>query len=63
VSGAAAPARLKIVWAIHEHTGKILKTFPYPEKAAAQKEAQRLIKAKGKEYYVRPEKVVMDSSV
>jgi hypothetical protein len=54
----AAP-RLKIVWAVCDHTLKTLKTFPYPERRAAELEAERLQKAKGKEHVVRAERVPM----
>lgn len=54
----AAP-RLKIVWAVCDHTLKTLKTFAYPERRAAELEAQRLQKAKGKEHIVRAERVPM----
>jgi hypothetical protein len=53
------PARLKIVWAVCDHTLKVLKTFPYPERRAAEAEAERLQKSKGKEHLVRPERVPM----
>jgi hypothetical protein len=54
----AAP-RLKIVWAVCDHTLKTIKTFPYPERRAAEQEADRLQKAKGKEHLVRAERVPM----
>jgi hypothetical protein len=54
----AAP-RLKIVWAVCDHTLKTLKTFPYPERRAAEIEASRLQKSKGKEHLVRAERVPM----
>ncbi|HEX5137494.1 MAG TPA: hypothetical protein VFY93_11010 [Planctomycetota bacterium] len=54
-----APPRLKIVWAVCDHTLKTLKTFPYPERRAAELEAERLQKAKGKEHIVRAERVPM----
>ncbi len=54
----AAP-RLKIVWAVCDHTLKTLKTFPYPERRAAELEASRLQKSKGKEHLVRAERVPM----
>lgn len=51
--------RLKIVWAVCDHTLKTLKTFPYPERRAAEIEATRLVKSKGKEHVVRAERVPM----
>ncbi|MCK6462075.1 MAG: hypothetical protein L6Q95_19505, partial [Planctomycetes bacterium] len=57
-----APPRLKIVWAVCDHTLKTLKTFPYPERRAAELEADRLQKAKGKEHVVRAERVPMTAA-
>lgn len=51
--------RLKIVWAVCDQTLKTLKTFPYPERRAAEIEASRLQKSKGKEHLVRAERVPM----
>jgi hypothetical protein len=53
------PARLKIVWAVCDHTLKTVKSFPYPERRAAEAEKARLEKAKGKEHIVRAERVPM----
>jgi len=54
--------RLKIIWAVCDHTLKTLKTFPYPERRAAEAEASRLQKAKGKEHIVRAERVPMTAA-
>jgi hypothetical protein len=51
--------RLKIIWAVCDHTLKTIKTFPYPERRAAELEAERLQKSKGKEHVVRAERVPM----
>jgi hypothetical protein len=55
-----ARVRMKIVWAVCNPSGKILKTYLYPEKAAAEAEAARLTKSKKSEHKVRPEKVPME---
>ncbi len=38
----AEPGRMKIVWGIKNSEGEIIAAFPYPEKARAEAEAQRL---------------------
>jgi hypothetical protein len=52
--------RMKIVWAVCDHSLKILKTYPYPARKEAETEAARLQKSKGKEHVVRAEKVPME---
>ena len=50
------PQRLKIVWSVGEPGGPPVKTFPYPERAAADAEASRA----GKHWIVKPIKVPME---
>lgn len=58
---AAAPAgRMRVVWAVCNHMGEQVKSFPYPEKEQAEAEAARLTEEKGKDHYVEPRKVPMD---
>jgi hypothetical protein len=58
---AAKPAgRMKIVWAVKDPAGKIVKTFPYPLKAAAEADAKERTGETGREHMVRPEKVPME---
>ena len=52
--------RMKIVWAVCDHGLKVLKVYPYPERAAAEAEAARLMDSKGKEHIVRKETVPME---
>ena len=56
----AIRVRMKIVWAVCDPGGKILKTFPYPLKPAAETEAKRLTDKKKTQHKVRPEKVPME---
>jgi len=59
---AATPApvgRMKIVWAVCAVNGKIVKTFPYPQKAAAEAEVQRL--SEEAPHHLRAEKVPFDN--
>lgn len=56
----AAPVRMKIVWAVCDPNARVLKTFPYPDKPAAEAEAARLSKEREAIYKVRPEKVPME---
>jgi hypothetical protein len=57
----ATPARMKIVWEVCSATGKPIKTFPYPDKAAAEAETQALIKSTGRTHVLRSKKVPMES--
>ncbi len=56
----ATRVRMKIVWAVCDPGGKILKRFPYPLKPAAEAEAKRLTDKKKTKHKVRPEKVPME---
>lgn len=53
-------SRMKIVWAVCAVNGSIVKTFPYPLKAAAEAEVKRLTEAKGASHHLRAEKVPFD---
>ena len=55
----AQPERLKIVWEVCNATGKPVKAFPYPEKAAAEAQVQALIKSSGRTHLLRATKVPM----
>ncbi len=59
-SKTATRVRMKIVWAVCDPGAKILKTFPYPLKPAAEAEAKRLTDKKKTQHKVRPEKVPME---
>ncbi|HEX5138038.1 MAG TPA: hypothetical protein VFY93_13765 [Planctomycetota bacterium] len=53
---APVPAgRMKIVWAVCAVNGSVVKTFPYPEKAAAEAEVRRL--SEQAPHHLRAEKV------
>jgi len=55
-SAAPAPVgRMKIVWAVCAVNGSIVRTFPYPQKAAAEAEVQRL--SEQAPHHLRAEKV------
>jgi len=55
-----APVRMKIVWEVCNATGKVIRTFPYAEKAAAEAETQELMRSTGNTHLLRPTKVAMD---
>ena len=62
-SSAKAPAhsgRLKIVWAVKDPDGNIVRTYPYPQQPHAEAEAARLREVHQRYYTVRKEKVPMD---
>ncbi len=52
--------RMKIVWVVCNSHGKPVKTFAYPDKAAAATEAQRLSSSTGYPHGLRATKVSMD---
>ncbi len=56
----AKDVRMKIVWVVCNSHGKPVKTFAYPDKAAATKEAARLSKSTGFTHVLRATKVPMD---
>ncbi len=57
---AAPPGRMKIVWAVCAVNGSVVKTFPYPQKAAAEAEVARLTEEKQAPHHLRAEKVPFD---
>jgi hypothetical protein len=50
---AAAPARVRIVWAVCDPTGKEVQQFPYPQEKEARAEAQQLTASTGKTHFVK----------
>jgi hypothetical protein len=57
---AAPPVRMKLVWNVCKLSGEIVKTYPYPQKADAEAEAERLNGQKNGGFIVRSEKVPME---
>ena len=57
---AAKDVRLKVVWEVCNGSGKPVKTFAYPDKAAAEAEVQALSKSTGRTHSLRPAKVPME---
>ncbi len=56
----AKEVRMKVVWEIHNAHGRPVKTFAYPDKAAAEAEAKELTKSTGHPHELRATKVPMD---
>ena len=56
----AKEVRMKIVWVVCNASGRPVKTFSYPDKAAATSEAQRLSRSTGYPHELRASKVPMD---
>ena len=54
-----APARVKLVWEVCAANGKVLKTFAYPDKSAADAELARFAKSPGS-HVLRSSKVPME---
>jgi hypothetical protein len=55
-----APIRMKVVWEICGGTGKVIRTYPYAEKAAAEAETDSLNRSTGNTHVLRPTKVPME---
>lgn len=55
-----ASGRVKLVWEVCSGTGKVLKTFPYPDKAAAEIQTKALTWSTGRAHALRATKVPMD---
>ncbi len=56
----AKDIRMKIVWVVCNAHGKPVKSFAYPDKAAATTEAQRLSSSTGDLHWLRATKMPMD---
>lgn len=54
---AAEPLRLKVVWAVKDHTRTIVKLFPFAYKAQAEAEARRLTDSTTRDHIVDRQKV------
>lgn len=54
------PTRVKIVWEVNSGGGKALKTFAYPDKAAAEAEVAALTKSTGRAHSLREARVPME---
>ena len=55
-----APARMKVVWEVCSPAGAAIKTFLYPDKAAAEAATDALSKSTGRTHILRAAKVPMD---
>jgi hypothetical protein len=56
----AKPVRVKVVWEVCSGTGKTVKTFPYPDKAAAEAQTKALTRSTGRAHMLRATKVPME---
>ena len=54
------PVRMKVIWEVCSMTGKPVKAFPYPDKAAAEAETAMLTKSTGRPHVLRATKVPME---
>jgi hypothetical protein len=54
------PIRMKVVWEVCSATGKVVRTFPYADKAAAEAAAEALTRSTGNTHLLRPTKVPME---
>ena len=53
-------ARMKVIWEVCDGTGKVVKSFLYPDKAQAEAEVEARTKSTGRSHILRPTKVPMD---
>lgn len=56
----AGPPRMKLVWTVYDVASRVVKTFAYADKAAAEAEAARLTESKNVAHTVRSDKVPME---
>ncbi len=54
------PVRMKIVWEVCDGTGRTVKSFPYPDEAAAQAQTRALTNSTGRTHTLRPTKVPLE---
>lgn len=52
--------RMKVVWEVCDGSGKVMKTFAYPDKAEAEAEVEARTQSTGRRHILRPTKVPMD---
>ena len=55
----APDARMKVVWQVCDGTGKVVETFPYPDKSRAEAEVEARTRSTGRSHILRPTKVPM----
>jgi hypothetical protein len=51
---------VKVIWEVCDGTGKVVKAFAYPDKAAAEAEVDARTKSTGRSHILRPTKVPMN---
>jgi hypothetical protein len=56
----AGPPRMKLVWTVYDVGSRVVKSFAYADKEAAEAEAVRLTESKNVPHTVRSDKVPMD---
>ena len=56
----ATRVRMKVVWEVCSGTGTVVKTFPYPEKAAAEAKIKALTISTRRAHMLRAAKVPME---
>ena len=56
----AKPVRVKIVWEVSSGGAKALKTFAYPDKAAAEAEVANLTRSTGRAHTLREARIPME---
>jgi hypothetical protein len=57
---AVKAVRMKVVWEVCSGTGKVVKTFPYADKAASEAQTRALSRSSGRAHMLRATKVPME---
>lgn len=55
-----APQRMKVIWEVCNGNGKVIQTFAYPDKAAAEAATDTLSRSKASTHILRQTKVPME---
>lgn len=56
----AKTTRVKVVWQVCDTNGKVVQTFAYPDKPAAERETEARSRSTGRTHVLRPTKVPME---
>jgi hypothetical protein len=51
---------MKVIWEVRNTSGKVVKSFPYPEKAKAEAEVATRTRSTGCSHILRPTQVPME---
>jgi hypothetical protein len=55
--------RMKVIWEVCDGSGKVMQSFPYPDKERAEAETEARTRSTGRTHILRPTKVPMDEAI